>query len=331
MPGIDDNEDLSLLDRGDNFEPEPKAATKVDEPTDDPFKKDGIEEPEGKGEEQPRGPDGKFAKKDDGDEPRIPKSRFDEAVAKERERVDALERELAEIRAKISTKQEEKAPEVDPRVAEIQSAEAKIDEMEAKFAELLADGQSKEAAELRRQIRAEDRKLATLETAMASEKTAAQVSTKMTQEQQIERETALVNGAVDHLEAEYPVLNKDSNEYNPRFVDLIVAEQQRLMSAERLTPSQALAKAGKEIMELYGATKNKEEPKKDDKAEGRRQEALKKSVDAAKKQPGSMRDVGLDSGAAGAKSSELDVDKMTDKEFGALTEEQLTKLRGDYV
>ena len=68
-------------DRGDNFTP---VVPEAKEPE--------AKEPEEKeDDDQPRGPDGKFAKKDDGQpaDQRIPKARFAEAVNKERERAEA--------------------------------------------------------------------------------------------------------------------------------------------------------------------------------------------------------------------------------------------------
>lgn len=304
-------------DRGDNFTP---VVSEAKEPE--------VKEPEEKeDDDQPRGPDGKFAKKDDGQpvDQRIPKARFDEAVNKERERAEAAERRLAELEARL-TKSEPTKPTVDPRTAEVDTLDSKIVELHAKRDGFLADGNAEKASELLREIRAEERKLMRLEAEMIAEEKAGRATSQASEE-------SLIDGVVTTLESTYEVLRKGSETYNERMVDLVVAEQQRLM-ATGLSPAKALLKAGTDIMELVGqkkTTETKDETKGEDLKESRRKEALAKNLDTAKRQPGALKDVGLDSNAAGAKSVNLEVDKMTDKEFGALSEEQLAKLRGDFV
>jgi hypothetical protein len=300
-------------DRGDNFTP---VVSEAKEPE--------VKEPEEKeDDDQPRGPDGKFAKKDDGQpaDQRIPKARFDEAVNKERERAEAAERRLAELEARL-TKSEPAKPTVDPRTAEVDTLDSKIVELHSKRDGFLADGNAEKASELLREIRAEERKLMRLEAEMIAEEKAGRATSQASEE-------SLVDGVVATLESTYEVLRNGSETYNERMVDLVVAEQQRLM-ATGLSPSKALLKAGTDIMELVGQ-KTTDETKGEDLKEVRRKEALAKNLDTAKRQPGALKDVGLDSNAAGAKSLNLEVDKMTDKEFGALTEEQLAKMRGDFV
>lgn len=310
-------------DRGDNFTP---GALEAKEPG---AKDPELKEPDEKQEEdQPRGPDGKFAKKDDGQpaDQRIPKARFDEAVNKERERAEAAERRLAELEARL-TKSEPTKPTVDPRTAEVDTLDSKIVELHSKRDGFLADGNAEKASELLREIRAEERKLMRLEAEMIAEEKAGRATSQASEE-------SLVDGVVATLESTYEVLRKGSETYNERMIDLVVAEQQRLM-ATGLSPSKALLKAGTDIMELVGQKKTtdetKGEAKGEDLKEARRKEALAKNIDTAKRQPGSLKDVGLDSNAAGAKSANLEVDKMTDKEFAALSEEQLAKMRGDFV
>lgn len=306
-------------DRGDDFTP---VVPEVKEPEE---KEPEPKDPELKDDDQPRGPDGKFAKKDDGQpsDQRIPKARFDEAVNKERERAEAAERRLAELEARL-TKSEPAKPTVDPRTTEVDTLDSKIVELHAKRDGFLADGNAEKASELLREIRGEERKLMRLEAEMIAEEKAGRATSQASEE-------SLVDSVVATLESTYEVLRKGSETYNERMIDLVVAEQQRLMSTERMSPSKALLKAGNDIMELVGQRKAGDEAKGEDAKEARRKEALAKNLDTAKRQPGSLKDVGIDSNAAGAKSVNLEVDKMTDKEFGALSEEQLAKMRGDFV
>ena len=322
-----------IEDRGDNHIPLDVAAaakeaeTKAEEATDN-------KDEEVKTDETPRGPDGKFAKKErDDDEVRIPKSRFDEQVAKERERAEAAERRLAEYEARLKAV-EEKAKPVEPPVA------SKIDELEEKALQLhksrdtaLADGDLEKAAELLKEVRKVDREISRLETeTVASAKTAESDAAR-----KAATEVERVDAVVSNLQDAYSVLKDNSEDYNPRLVEIVLAEQSRLISDERMSPSQALAKAGKDIMEMFGHKPAGEEKaeKPDTKTaetERRRIEALKSSVEASKKQPGSLKDVGMDSDKAGKdKPGEMDPNKLSYKEFNALPADVLARMRGDFV
>ena len=314
-------------DRGDTFTPTvtpPVADVKEPEVKTPDTKEADVTE-------QARGADGKFAKKDEpADEPRIPKARFDEAVSKERERAEAAERRLADLEARMNKQEPTQVQQVvDPRATMVETLDAKIVELHTKRDSFLADGDAAKASELLKEIRAEERKLNRLETEMISEERAGRATNQVSEE-------ARIDEVVKALEGDYDILRKGSETYNDRMIDLVVAEQQRLMQAEGLSPSKALLKAGSDIMTLVGqkktseVTKNVEDEKSDLKAE-RQKAALAKSVDTAKRQPGALKDVGADSNAAGAKSPDLEVDKLTDKEFGELTNEQLAKMRGDFV
>lgn len=315
-----ENFDPSTMDRGDLIE-----APKVDEPVEEPVE-DKVEdkepepeetpeeEPEAKDEEpeeKPRDEKGRF-------EAKIPKSRFDEAVGKEREAREAAERRAAELERQLQAQEQQQA-----QTAQVEEIEAKITELEAKHAELLLDGNSKEAASVMKQIRHAERQIARAEAdAVANTRTAQAL------------ETERVNVTIARLQADHPILNENSEDYNVKAVRYVLSEQRRLMAEEGMSPSVALEQAGKDAMEIFAP--KEAAPKADEGlaaakiAADRKAAQLAKNIDTAKKQPASMKEAGIDSDKAG-KTSEVDIMSMSADEFAALPEATKAKLRGDYV
>lgn len=304
-----DGDDLGG-DRGDDFtptedKPEPEAAAeeevgeKEEAPADD-----AAEE-----EDPPRDELGRFAKRD---EPRIPKARFDEAVAKERARAEALERQLAELQAaQAQVKRQEDTGKL----------EAEITALERQRAQLLLDGEADKAAEIAMTIRAKERQLAIEEsrsmTAQAKEQAREEIRLELT---------------VERLENEYPELNPESDAYDEDLVELVLARQKSLVERNRMSPSKALAQAATSIMARFGAQKAEAGEQKGLKSTvaDRKQAQVKKNLEALKKQPASTKDAGMDSDKMGEKLLP-DVSKMTYEEFEALPEATKAKLRGDFV
>ncbi len=309
---FEEGEDLPG-DRGDNFTPtddhEPESA-KADE-------KNGVEpadaeteaeDTDNDGEEEPaRDEKGRFAKKD---EPRIPKARFDEAVAKERTRAEALERQLAELQAaQVQVKKQEDTAKLD----------AEIYELEKQRAKMLLDGEAEKAAEIASLIRAKERQLAIEESRSMSAQAKEQA-----------REEIRMELTVEKIEVEYPALNPDSEEFDEDLVDLVLSKQRSLMQKEGLSPSKALVKAASSVMGRFGSKSEEVRQKglKKD-VEDRKQAQVKKNIDTAKRQPASMKDSGLDSDKMGDKA--VDIANMSFDEFEALPEATKAKLRGDFA
>ena len=63
----------------------------------------------------------------------------------------------------------------------------------------------------------------------------------------------------------------------------------------------------------------------------RKQEQVAKNLDTAKRQPASMKDVGLDSDKAGMSSNLPDISKLSAEEFDALPESTKARMRGDIL
>lgn len=328
-------DDEIIEDRGDNWTP-PAQATPTQTPVVEGKKDDDkVEEKDDKAEDQPRDEAGKFAKKDRGpeEEVRIPKSRFDEQVAKERQRAEEAERRLAAVEARLNSLQPktEEVAKPDPVATQVETLEAKIEELQDKRDGFLVDGNTEKAAEARKGIRALERELRALERdglRAEAEQIASRKLETQTEEQRIET-------VVSNLEGEFPVLRQGADEFDGRMVNLVMAEAERLAKEDKLSPHEALAKAGKDIMELFGhksAAKAKDEPKSEpNPGEKRKAEALAKAIEVAKKQPQSIKEVGMDSDKSGKDTVNLDPNKLDDKEFASLTRDELAKMRGDFI
>ena len=144
-------------------------------------------------------------------------------------------------------------------------------------------------------------------------------------------ESERVELSIAKLEADHPVLNPDSEEYNEALTNFVLAEQQRLMRTETLSPSRALNKAALSIIEKFGPKSAPEDaaPKGLSKVQGERKAAaVEKNLAVKQSQPAALRNVGLDSDKAG-QISLPDIRKMTTEEYAALPASTRSRLRGD--
>lgn len=273
---------------------------------DDPIEEEAPEVTE-EPEEQPRDEKGKFSGKG------IPKERFDQAVNKERAAREAAEARVAALEAERSAATQQNQ--------QVESLEARIVDLGAQYGAALLDGNTAKANELFHQIRHAERAIVKLETREESRATAVQTL-----------ESDRVDLTITKLEAENDVLNPKSEAYDESLVNYVIAEQDRLMKRERLTPSRALQKAAADILERYG----RKTIAPVDEVQGlaklqsdRKPAAVKKNLEAQKAQPSSMRDVGLDSDKAGQTSSVPDINRLSREEYAALPASTRARMRGD--
>lgn len=302
-PGPDlDAIDFDKLDRGNAVEETPPAE-------------------EEKKEELPRDAQGKFAKKDKEDEPRIPKAEFDKRLDKERGAREAAEQRAAELQRQLSER-EESEKHTQARSEQVKALDTQLDELEAKREKLLLDGEGEKAAELRKEISQLTRQIARIE---AQEESSQIVS------QQLEKER--VGVAIARLEADHPELNPRSEQYDDDLVQMILAMQSNLLG-KGIAASQALTQAAEKVMKRVAAPAKAEESaglsQAKQQAEERRKEQVEAAVSAQKAQPPTLKDVGVDSDKAGEKGLP-DVSKMSVEEFEALPEATRARLRGDLV
>jgi hypothetical protein len=245
----------------------------------------------------------------------IPKARFDEQVGKERAAREAAERQLAELQAQLKQVN---------RNADVAQIEEEIKSMEKQHAKLLLDGDHEKAAELMSQIRFKERQVAIQEATHLSAQAKEQA-----------REEIRVEIAIEKLQTAYPQLDENHEDFDEGLVNLVLAEQRRLIEDERLTPSKALTKAATDIMKRFVPAKAADDQGAKglaaaQKGADRKAAQVQKNLDASKRQPPDMKDVGMDSDKAGIKD-DIDVSKLSFSEFEALPEATKARLRGDLV
>lgn len=319
-------------DRGDDFIPtgEDVKNDVIDKPLDKPLDKpaDDVKDlPAAKDDkpaddkpaddEQPRGNDGKFAKKSDGDGQMIPKARVDEMVKKEGARADAAEAKANELAQQIKAV---------GKSQDLEKTEGEIKDLEAAQAKAIVDGDHEKAAAIMGQIRHKERQVQ-----IDSSKTMS------TQAKEQAREEIRLDLTIERLEVEYPMLSEISDKYDADAVDMVLATQRQLMEMRGMSASQALAEAAKKVMAKITVVKDDGDGDKVDKPSGldkaktvadRTQAQIDKNLETDKKQPASLKDTGLDSDKKGI-SENIDVSKLSYEEFGALPEATKARLRGD--
>ena len=259
--------------------------------------------------ETPRDEKGKFTGKG------IPKERFDQAVGKERAAREAAEQRVAALEAQIGQRKEQAA-----QVDQIDTIEQQIAELEAKHTSYLLDGDQEKASAVMRQIRIAEREIIRAEMRQESRTATAQTL-----------ESERVELSIAKLEADHPVLNPDSEEYNEALTNFVLAEQQRLMRTETLSPSRALNKAALSIIEKFGPKSAPEDaaPKGLSKVQGERKAAaVERNLAVKQSQPAALRNVGLDSDKAG-QIALPDIRKMSPEEYAGLPASTRSRLRGD--
>ena len=299
--------DTGSVDRGDNL-PEDNVVADVEDVKDDPKVKELKEEIDAEAEEakdeEPK------AKKDS----RIPLSRHKEILEKEREQRASLERQLAQY---------QNGQQVANVNEEITALENNVLKLEKEYANLLTDGEIDKATAVMQQIRKAERDMAESKSDMKIH--AAEIRAT---------ERARYNTALERVEAAFPTLNPDHDDYD----EAAMAEVADLKSAyemKGLTPTAALQKAVKMIVEPRTtrqevATSSNPRVGEKDVAAERKKDAVEKTVKAVGKTPPSLSRVGLDGDklGGGANSAEA-VMKMSQKEFAQLSEEALARMRGD--
>ena len=336
-PGPDlDSIDISKLDRGDSLDTDPPVdEKKVDEPPVDEQKADEppVDEPpvdeqkadEPKSEGTPRDASGKFVKKERAVPDYIPKDRFDEAVNKEREAREAAEKRAAEAEARLREREQAAAVRAE-RSSKIAELDAQIDALEAQRYDAIMDGEKDRVAELNKNIRDLYRQVAKLE---AQEESSAIINETLEKER--------MQAIIARFEADYPELNPRSEMFDKDLIDMILPLQYAKVQ-QGMQPSAALVEAVEKVMQRVKAAKTAESDAGLSNAhaatqtvtDARRTEQVAKAIEASKKQPPTLQNVGADTDKAGEKGLP-DVSRMTVEEFSALPEAIRARLRGDLL
>lgn len=264
---------------------------------------DGDGEEDKKNTGTPRTGKGKF----------IPLDRHEKLLRKERARREEAEAQLQQSRA---------GREMASINEDLSKVEDELVTMEEKYNDLLAEGDTKGAAQLMTQIR---RKNAELNTVTAQQRDAEVMARAV--------EKVRYDEALDRIEEAYPELDPDSDEYDEDtyqdVVDLMQAGQRR-----GLSPTKALQRAvarvmGADTSAQKRATTATPRVDEDDVAARRKGAAVRRNLDAAKRTPPATHRVGAGNDAAGGALTAKAVMAMSEEEFAKLSEKDLAKLRGD--
>ena len=243
---------------------------------------------------------------------RIPKSRFDEALGKAKQREQALLDEIEKLKGGQQASATAKA---------VKDMRAKIVELQDKYEDLILDGKKDEARKVRRQVNE-----------LREDLTEYQTNTKSEAARKAAIDEMSYNAQLAGYEAKYPALNPEHEDFDEDKTDEVATLLNAFVKAGQKR-ADALAKAVKYVLGAPPAAgKGGDDDKAKELADQRAAEARKKAADANKKQPPDGKNVGLDSDkAGGGKGGDVDVLRLSQDKFAKLDEETKAKLRGDTI
>lgn len=332
----DDGEDLTGADRGDNIGEDGNegegegadtgdAGDAGDKARDDKgrFKKvegedDGEEKDEEDGEEEDEDED-ENEDEDEGAAGGKGKNlgiRFNKMKTqrdRDRQRAEAAERRAAELEAQLAATKAPKEPKEqapDP----IAVINTELDNLYEQVEAARADGDTKTAATLQRQIDTKNREITRIEAEQIAKKT----TTQQTEDQRFD-------AALDEAEAAHPELKKGSPEFDQATVKAV---NYYLAAHEAMghPGSKALKLALKDVFGAPAA-KAKEEGKEEGKKDGKppaKKVDIGKNAKVASKLPADMSTRGTNKD-----DQALDPEGLTDDEWDALPEAKKKSMRGD--
>lgn len=302
------------VDRGDTL-PEVKTDTSAADADAQRLADELAAEEANKGEKVDDKDGEKDEKGDKKKDTRIPLSRHEAVLNKEREKRADLERQLAQYQT---------GEQVASINTEITSLEDKVIGLEKEYTKLLAEGKLDEASAKMAEIRKIDRSIT---------ETKADMKIQAAEARNVER--ARYGIALERIEAAYPTLNPDHDDFSEETMAEVV-ELKEAYQLKGLTPTAALQKAVKLLVEPRTtkqevATSSTPRVSEKDVAAERKAEAVKKTTDAVKATPANLaKGGGVDSDKmGGGKLDARAVMTMSQKEFAGLNEETLSQLRGD--
>ena len=317
----DDGSDLpgGDADYGDDFTPTDDGAEDVpaaeDDAGDEPAAADedlraaaeeleeGTEEAKKTG--TPKSGKGKF----------IPLDRHEKLLKKERARREELEAQLSQSRAGQQMAQANE---------DLSRVEDELVAMEAKYNDLLAEGDTQAAAQLMTQIR---RKNAELNSITAAQRDAEVMARAV--------EKVRFDEALDRIEEAYPELDPDSDEYDEDtyqdVYDLMMAGRQRGLGATKALQRAVARVMGAETTAQKRATTATPRVDENDVASRRRGEAVRRNLDAARRTPPATHRISANNDAAGGALTAKAVMSMSEDDFEKLSDKDLARLRGDVL
>lgn len=251
--------------------------------------------------------------KDPKKDTRIPLSRHEAVLNKEREKRADLERQLAQYQ------NGQQVAEVNENITALEN---KVMGLEKEYASLLTDGEVDKATAVMAQIRKAERDMAEAKSDMKIQ--AAEIRAT---------ERVRYGTTLERIESAFPELNPDHDEYDEE----LMAEVAELKEAYQLkghTPTVALQKAVKALVEPRTtrqeiATSATPRVSEKEVAAERKADAVSKTAKAVAKTPPSLARTGMDNDKSGGVYDAKSVINLSQKDFAKLSEEELSKLRGD--
>ena len=234
---------------------------------------------------------------DEPKEPMIPKSRFDEVLAKQR----ALQKKLEEATNPVETI--EKAPEYDFEAKEVE------------YQQHVLNGETEKAASLRAEMRNAERQQMMFE-----------VQNKMGQSVQQSTELVALQNKAAELATKYSGLDETHADFNKEITQEVLDLRDAFV-VQGYTGADALDKAANYIMRPYEkpvASAPKVDPVQSKVAQQKQVANTTKKLEAAESQPPNMK--------PGKQKVEkkVDISLLSSDEFEALPEETLRRMRGDF-
>ena len=224
-------------------------------------------------------------------EPMIPKSRFDEVLAKQK----ALAKKLEEATT--------------PKIEDVKEApDFNFEEKEIEYQNALLDGEADQATKIRNEIRTAEKQQMMFEMQTKMGQTA-----KQTSEQQ-----ALEAKAIE-IQNKHDILNENHPNYNVEKTDEVL-ELRDAYILQGYTGADALEKA----VSLLVPEPTDSNVSTQKKVTEKKQVAnTKKKLEAAESQPPSLK-------GKNKVEKKIDLDVLSTEEFDALPEETLKRMRGDF-
>ena len=245
----------------------------------------------------------------------IPLDRHEKLLKKERARREELEAQLSQSRAGQQMAQANE---------DLSRVEDELVAMEAKYNDLLAEGDTQTAAQLMTQIR---RKNAELNSITAAQRDAEVMARAV--------EKVRFDEALDRIEEAYPELDPDSDEYDEDtyqdVYDLMMAGRQRGLSATKALQRAVARVMGAETTAQKRATTATPRVNENDVASRRRGEAVRRNLDAARRTPPATHRISANNDAAGGALTAKAVMSMSEDDFEKLSDKDLARLRGDVL
>lgn len=311
-------------DRGDDAEPENNEENLAAVAGDGEEDKEGAED-EGAGDAGDEDADHGDEQPARGGSRTVPHARFNE--------VNIENKRLREELARAQGREEGAREARQPAAATEKPKPYDFEGAEQKYADLLTEGNTKEAVKLRGEINRELVKSVRADAAAE----AVQSVTRMTAAERLEE------AAADMIET-YPFLDDASKEANEDAIEQVIALRDHYVKAKKMSPDKALRKAAEKVGPQYAkpAKNEDEEGEEEEGAEGgagkdaldpqrRNVTAIARGAKAAGKQPPAAVQGAAGNRARGAATTPGAVEGLTESEFKRLPEREKQKLRGDFV